>query len=776
MITAARERLAAMLGREAPPTASSVQVKAGTGDLHLEVEGIGRVELPVPAEQARQLCQLGQPARFGHGEETLTDPEVRDTWEIPRSLVRIEWQAAFGTILDSVRAELALPSRCELTADFHSMLVYEPGQFFVAHQDSEKDDAMIGTLVVTLPSAHTGGELVIEHRGEATAYKGSKSALSLVAFYADCRHEILPVKSGHRISLTYNLLVKGDTSGPITAAGGTVRELARCLDEHFTTRVTNPSRRAETDPPNRLVYLLDHEYTTRGLSWSRLKGTDASRASLVRAAADRAGCETALALADIQETWSADEPEPRYGHRGWDDDFDDDDEWDDEGDPEEYELQELIDSSIRLIRWTGPAGTWAEDISLTVGDDETCATTRSADLSPYASEYEGYMGNYGNTMDRWYRRAALVVWPRDRTFTIRAEASPAWALDELRARVRAGDPAGARAAAATLVPFWDAVAYAQDRAGFFGKALRTATALDDAEAARTLLRPFRIERLGLAHVAPLTKLVGHYGEPWGAELLQRWFDDRRSWAGGRGPDRPDWLASLTGLCEALHDKGSPGRATAHRLLELSWESLGDTIRDGLARLSPSHRDQRLGEVGQPLAAVLAAAAVTGAVSLRDEVVGFGRQQGDDMIACLMPALRTARTLPDDRRRDGGFHDLAEDCAARLRARLARPPRADEDWSIEPPDGCACELCGTLDTFLRDPAQRTFEWPLAQQRRRHIHSRIDAAELPVRHETRRQGRPYTLVLTKSPALFERERKARIRDQADLRWLTAEWLTH
>jgi len=131
-----------------------------------------------------------------------------------------------------------------------------------------------------------------------------------------------------------------------------------------------------------------------------------------------------------------------------------------------------------------------------------------------------------------------------------------------------------------------------------------------------------------------------------------------------------------------------------------------------------------------------------------------------------PALRTARTLLDDRPRDGGFHDLVEDCAARLRARLARPPRADEDWTIEPPDGCACELCGTLDSFLRDPAQRTFEWPLAQQRRGHIHSRIDAAELPVRHETRRQDRPYTLVLTKSPALFERERKAQIRDQADL----------
>jgi hypothetical protein len=140
--------------------------------------------------------------------------------------------------------------------------------------------------------------------------------------------------------------------------------------------------------------------------------------------------------------------------------------------------------------------------------------------------------------------------------------------------------------------------------------------------------------------------------------------------------------------------------------------------------------------------------MTGAASLREEVTGFARQQGDEVIACVMPALRAAGTLPADARRAGGFDDLAADCAARLRARLARPARADDDWSIEPPGGCACELCGTLGEFLQDPARRTFEWPLAQERRRHIHSRIDTAELPVRHETRRKGRPYTLFLART----------------------------
>ena len=54
-----------------------------------------------------------------------------------------------------------------------------------------------------------------------------------------------------------------------------------------------------------------------------------------------------------------------------------------------------------------------EAISTYVRDEEVCSTPSSS-LEPYASEYEGYMGNYGNTMDRWYRRAAVVLWPIQR--------------------------------------------------------------------------------------------------------------------------------------------------------------------------------------------------------------------------------------------------------------------------------------------------------------------------------------------------------------------------
>jgi 2OG-Fe(II) oxygenase superfamily len=784
MATAARDRLARTLRSDAQ-TAFSVEMAAKTDDLILDVEGFGRVKFPVTPATARKLLGLGEPARFGRGEQTLTDPDVRDTWEIPKHLIRAQWNdATLKDILATVKEELGLPNAAELTADLHALLVYETNQHFLAHQDSEKDDSMVGTLVVTLPSSYAGGELMVGHNEEWKAYRGSKTALSLVAFYADCRHEVLRVNSGYRITLTYNLLLYGDTSRPV-GDDGTAAELADLLREHFSTPVPRYYGGPAADPPNRLVYLLDHEYTPRGLTWRRLKGADATRAALLRTAADKAGCEAILALADVKTTHSAFPADEGWGYRrrGWYDDDDDEYPGGTSRGEREYDIQELIDSEITLTHWTGPEGTRLEETSLSVDGDEVCASTETGDLAAYSAEYEGYMGNWGNTLDRWYHRAAVVVWPREQAFANRAETSPAWALDELAAIASAGDVPGARAAVATLVPFWDTALRGRTAeqkgkiSGLFGKALRAAELVADAETAAMLLRPFRIENLTDAYVNPFGRIANRYGQPWTAELLRTWFGgDQPTWAYGDGQERPQWVADrLPGLCTGLHATGGVGMVAAQRLLDLAWEWTGKDIGSGLASSSPSRRDEKLAGLGKPLASVLTAAAAIGAVSTRNTVSGFIRQSGDAVTALEMSALRAAAELPrDGAREDAGFGGLAADCAARLRARLARPQRASADWSIDlPAGGCTCELCDTLRVFLEDKSRRSFEWPLAKQRRQHVHSRIDAAELPVTHVTRRRGSPYILVLSKTDALFAREQEARIRDETDLEWLAAQW---
>jgi hypothetical protein len=408
-------------------------------------------------------------------------------------------------------------------------------------------------------------------------------------------------------------------------------------------------------------------------------------------------------------------------------------------------------------------------VSLAVTGDEVCQTIKSVDLEPYSSEYEGYMGNYGNTVDRWYRRAALVLWPRQRAFAARAEASPGWALNALAARTRSGDVTGAQAEAATLAPFWKTAASGQQQRGFLAKALRAAYALDEPATAAMLLAPFRVEMLNRGHATALAQLTERYGDRWTAEFVTAWSARVYSWAPG-GQDRPAWLASLPSLCEALQGVGGSGTSAARLLVEDSWRWLSEEIGQRRALLvSPSRRDQALGELGRPIANVLESAAVVGTDELRDEALGFLCQYNDDLIGCLMAALRSAGPFPSAKRTTSGLDAIAGHCARRLQVRLARPPRAEDDWSIEFPKGCSCELCDTLGGFLGDATRHTLEWPLRQDGRRHIHTRIDMAELPVRHQTRRTGRPYTLVLTKTDALFERERSARRRDNADMKWL-------
>jgi hypothetical protein len=177
--------------------------------------------------------------------------------------------------------------------------------------------------------------------------------------------------------------------------------------------------------PTRLAFLLDHEYTEKGLAAGRLKGADAERVVTLRAAAEQAGCQSVLALAEIKETWdvlSAGEP----WRQAWYDDEDDEDDAD--HDDDDYELNELVDDEITLGWWSTPDGSDGEVIRLGLDGHEVCAVTPTRSLTPYETAYEGYMGNYGNTFDRWYRRAAVVVWPKDKGFAARAEAAPAWAL------------------------------------------------------------------------------------------------------------------------------------------------------------------------------------------------------------------------------------------------------------------------------------------------------------------------------------------------------------
>jgi hypothetical protein len=136
-------------------------------------------------------------------------------------------------------------------------------------------------------------------------------------------------------------------------------------------------------------------------------------------------------------------------------------------------------------------------------------------------------------VDRWCRRAAIVLWPRRWAFAVRAEASPGWALDRLADMVKADEVARAREGAVTLASFWTRVA---GDAPLLGKSLTVARDLDEPGVATMLLAPFRAEMLTAAHGTPLARLAAHYGEPWTQELVDGCTGQRRR-RGWTGPHR-----------------------------------------------------------------------------------------------------------------------------------------------------------------------------------------------------------------------------------------------
>lgn len=738
VVRPARERIALLLGGGESTGSFSAETSASVAGVTLSVAGVGPVKLPVGAPEERALASVARPAMFGLGEETLTDISVRDTWELTADQVSLggTWDGLLQEALVEVHEGLGLPRDARLRAELHAMLVYGPDQFFAPHQDSEKDDEMVATLVVSLPSVHTGGELVVSHGGQSRTYRHTdRDTVGFVAFYADCLHEVRPVRSGRRVTLTYNLLVSRAAEA---VELDPEEELAGLIGEHFATPVTRRWSDKPSPAPNRLVVLLDHQYSERGLAAGRLKGRDVEWVSRLRAAADHADCLHALALADIRQTWSAYEDGGSWRYRYGDDEYDE---------PTAYDVGELIDHEISLGWWKRTGVGDGEQISLGVDESEACAVTPTDSLPPYESEYEGYMGNYGNTLDRWYRRAAIVLWPRARDFIARAEADLPTAVAELDGRLNdAGDLERTRVDARELADL-----LGSGSTGLLAPLLSVADALDDAELAHDLLARLGGEGLTADHATALGAVVTRYGDAWTRRLVESWFP-----AGGYRPGQWEWTStSLRDLAAALRRVGADLVVT--HVCRRIWASLSVPAR--ARTMGPRARAASMASIVGPAEALFDAADA----KLVEEFVATLAECGDGVLDLELPLLhRLGADAPST---------LVADAVRRLKGVLAAPPRPADDWSIAW-SGCGCDLCDTFEQFLADERATEFDWPLRADRRQHIHQCIDAAELPVAHHTIRKGSPYTLRLAKRRDLHVREAEQRHQATADLAWLDRE----
>jgi predicted 2-oxoglutarate/Fe(II)-dependent dioxygenase YbiX len=730
----------------------------------LNVAGVGPIALPLLPVQAQQLIAVAEQAPYGRGEATLVDTAVRRTWQIDPERVQISGRHWEQTLADIVaRATAGLGVTGPVVADLYKLLVYDSGSFFVSHRDTEKAAGMFATLILVLPSLYTGGALLVRHRDREVRLELSypePSQVAFAAFYADCVHEVLPITSGYRLALVYNLRRQGRGQLPQPPDYDTEQARVTALLRQWGAGKGAPN----DDSPEKLLYPLGHAYTPAELAFEALKGADAAVAAVLVAAASAADCDLSLALVSIEESGSAEHTGYEGSRRRG---------WSDEADEEDFEVVEVHDRRETLSNWRRLDGSQPALGDLPFTEDELCPPEAFADLEPDEQHFHEATGNEGASFERTYRRAALVLWPRARRLAVLNQAGLAATLPYLAALAGRWAESGAGPAsplwreahelsghmldtwprqvgwspgrtevcsdAATLLTLLSRL---QDTAridALLDTLAASAYSKGDNEAivrAASLLPPERaaalIEHLIASHAATNFSACG--------DLLAR---SVAAQVPGRAADLS---RAATALVEAL--PGDPVRAPRRD----SWSRSRPVEPGFLVDLLPA-----LGQINPALA--------DRAV---DHLLAWPQTYEPD--AVLVPAI-LGLTGRATHQAMAAVQRLRKAALAHLRARIAEPLEPPRDWARASAIACACAHCRELSHFLADPDRPTWTFKAPEAGRRHVEESIRRSACDLDLVTDRRGRPYSLVCTKNQASYDRRAQQRQQDLAHLARLEA-----
>jgi 2OG-Fe(II) oxygenase superfamily len=637
----------------------------------------------------------------------------------------------------------------------YKLLVYDRGGFFLAHRDTEKAGGMFGTLVLTLPSTYRGGGLRIRHAGREVTLDTKAtdpSELSYAAFYADCQHEVLPVRQGNRVCLIYNLIHKRskgrnrilrapEYERPIT-------EAAAILD-----RFLEPP-----DAPPKIAWLLDHQYSPAGLSFSALKGSDAAKARVLVQAAARAQCTAYLGIVHIGESGAA-EPDDDYFYRsrrnryGYDEDGDDEEADEDAS----FDAATVDDKWEYVDEWRDTEDRVAELRRIPLKGGELLPAGALDGEPPDEKRLTEASGNEGATYERSYRRAVLVLWRRKRTADVLLQSGVVAALPYLKRLVDGGArtrPEATAVAERILEawpgdPKWDSYSIGREWPGATERTQMIA-ALTKLNASARLERFFTevvASSYDGSENAALLASVNVLGDVRGAAAVSSLVSARR-------PERPNECAQLL---LALSENPSPG------YLDVAQAAIACLDSVGKGDSESETFDWEPAERKQPLAPEFLENLFQALQRFNDGALcGAAAEKIASRPECFSPITLVApaieRIWVGRRQRNAavntGLQHLWTSAAEFLLRRSEAPPQPPSDWCLDAEFSCHCPDCKELKAFAHDPAERVHRFRIKKERRRHLHNMIDRHGLDMTHETDRVGSPQTLVCTKDRRTFDR----------------------
>ena len=261
---------------------------------------------------------------------------------------------------------------------------------------------MIATMVICLPSEHTGGDVVLSLNNQEMTLEtqdAGEFVTRYLAWYADVNHAVKPVVSGHRLVLTYNLIREG--SNKSTAPPPSVQ--------------FNPSRilelaigrwQEETQGCGHLIHMLEHQYSEANFGISSLKGQDQMRVKHLNQAAKKHG--VCIYFAHFQHTVSGG--------------VDEDDPYDYRGSVEIHDIMDEYDSDWTMSTlFTTDGLRIATDLDL--DPEDFIEEERLEEDGPDYEEFEGWTGNEGANTTHYYHRSCVVMFPSGGRHELLAHAS-----------------------------------------------------------------------------------------------------------------------------------------------------------------------------------------------------------------------------------------------------------------------------------------------------------------------------------------------------------------
>lgn len=298
---------------------------------------------------------------------------------------------------------------------------------------------MFATLVIGLPSRYEGGEVAVKHQGDRMILETSKHGFSYVSWYSDVIHEVLPVRSGYRWVLTYNLCIDPSRQRP-TACLQT--DEARYLHEVLEDWIAQEDR-----DWSHAYYRLDHEYTQANISLNALKGRDLASVHLLQEISKTLDVEIFLALITKSEMGSC-EYQGSHGRRSYyDDDYGQDEDY--YGRSEAlHDLEEIFDTSYEITSLVDLDG--CQVVKNMPFEMDNVLQEKCFDEVDPEEAYEGYQGNsvrfllpglagrtklifistlQGPTATHWYRVAASLPPIVSRPVTNRSYRLWSWCLE-----------------------------------------------------------------------------------------------------------------------------------------------------------------------------------------------------------------------------------------------------------------------------------------------------------------------------------------------------------